>query len=46
MVRTRPSMEKKCLKMYEDNIWSETSLDGECFLAEKNVKGKATARWA
>ena len=38
--------EKMCLKMLEDITWSQTSSDGECFLAENNLKGNATARWA
>jgi len=26
--------------------WSPAFSDGECFLAENNLKGNATARWA
>ena len=32
--------EKMCLKMLEDITWSQTSSDGECFLAENKSKGK------
>ena len=40
-------MEKKMyLEMLEDNVWSETSSDGEFFLFKKIWKGNSIARWA
>ena len=39
-----PQGEKKCLKMCHE--LEKPFSDGECFLAENNLKGNATARWA
>jgi len=44
--QTRPSDGEKMPENNEWNLGVPKSSDGECFLAEKNEKGNATARWA
>ena len=41
-----PQGERKVWKWQTTRSGVKTSSDGECFLAENNLKGNATARWA
>ena len=44
--QTRPSDGEKMPENNEWNLGVPKSSDGECFYAEKNLKGKAIAHWA